>query len=162
MISPIRHFTATTFIVFQEGIFLHWHRKIEKWLPPGGHIDKNEDPVTAALREVKEETGLTCQIISKFKPFSFSSPKQIIPPLVINLEDINDPKEGYHQHIDMIYVDYPVNSLNGLKNGWILVDRKKLNDRVKFSVSDNFSIAPEEDVISLGLYAIDLVANSAN
>ena len=162
MISPIRHFTATAFIVFQEGIFLHWHKKIEKWLPPGGHIDKNEDPVTAALREVKEETGLTCQIISKFKPFSFSSPKQIIPPLVINVEDINDPREGYHQHIDMIYVGYPVNSLNGLKNGWILVDRKKLNDRVKFSVSDNFSIAPEEDVISLGLYAIDLVANSAN
>ena len=62
----------------------------------------------------------------------------------------------------MIYVGSPVNSLNGLKNGWILVDRKKLNDRVKFSVSDNFSIAPEEDVISLGLYAIDLVANSAN
>ena len=54
MISPIRHFTATTFIVFQEGIFLHWHKKIEKWLPPGGHIDSNEDPVTAALREVKE------------------------------------------------------------------------------------------------------------
>ena len=68
MISPIRHFTATTFIVFQEAIFLHWHKKIEKWLPPGGHIDKNETPNSLKLKILKQEHSLYPKsIISIFK-----------------------------------------------------------------------------------------------
>ncbi|MFD1674365.1 NUDIX hydrolase [Alicyclobacillus fodiniaquatilis] len=29
------------------------------WLPPGGHVEKNEDAYVAAIHEVKEESGLT-------------------------------------------------------------------------------------------------------
>jgi 8-oxo-dGTP pyrophosphatase MutT (NUDIX family) len=34
------------------------HKKLGKWLPPGGHIEPNELPDDAACREVLEETGL--------------------------------------------------------------------------------------------------------
>lgn len=35
------------------------------WTFPKGHIEKNEDPKTAALREVLEETGVECKIIDE-------------------------------------------------------------------------------------------------
>ena len=53
-----RHFTATGFVVHRGRVALHWHPKVKAWLPPGGHIEANEDPVQAVLREIEEETGL--------------------------------------------------------------------------------------------------------
>ena len=35
------------------------------WTFPKGHIEKNEDPKNAALREVLEETGVECRIIDE-------------------------------------------------------------------------------------------------
>ena len=51
-----RHFTASGYVVFESKILLHWHKKVKAYLPPGGHIEENEDPVQAVLREIKEET----------------------------------------------------------------------------------------------------------
>jgi 8-oxo-dGTP pyrophosphatase MutT (NUDIX family) len=39
-------------------VLLHLHRKLGMWLPPGGHIERDELPDDAAVREVFEETGL--------------------------------------------------------------------------------------------------------
>ncbi len=58
MLATTRHFTATGFVVHDDSIALHWHPKVKAWLPPGGHIEPNEDPVQAVLREIEEETGL--------------------------------------------------------------------------------------------------------
>ncbi|MCH7718966.1 MAG: NUDIX hydrolase, partial [Chloroflexi bacterium] len=33
-----RHFTATAFVVHRGKTLLHWHRKLEQWIPPGGHL----------------------------------------------------------------------------------------------------------------------------
>ncbi len=34
------------------------------WTLPKGHLEKNETEAEAALREVREESGLTCEIVS--------------------------------------------------------------------------------------------------
>src|SRR5277367_1569279 len=60
----IRHFTATGIVLHQDSVLLIEHAKLGWWMPPGGHIDPDEDPVQAVLREVREETGLDCQIIA--------------------------------------------------------------------------------------------------
>ena len=60
----IRHFTATGIVLHQDSVLLIEHAKLGWWMPPGGHIDPDEDPVQAVLREVREETGLECQIIA--------------------------------------------------------------------------------------------------
>jgi 8-oxo-dGTP pyrophosphatase MutT (NUDIX family) len=52
------HVTASAIVVGPEGVLLHFHKKLHLWLQPGGHIEENEAPWDAALREVLEETGL--------------------------------------------------------------------------------------------------------
>ena len=94
-----RHFTATTFVVYGDKTLLHRHVKLDMWLPPGGHIDRDELPHVAAKREVLEETGLEVEIIHA-EPTIFSENAQEIPgPRHLLLENINP----FHQHIDMIY-----------------------------------------------------------
>jgi 8-oxo-dGTP pyrophosphatase MutT (NUDIX family) len=52
------HVTASAVVVGRRGTVLHRHRKLGRWLQPGGHVDPGEAPAAAALREAQEETGL--------------------------------------------------------------------------------------------------------
>lgn len=50
--------TATVYIVKDNQILLHKHKKYKTWFPVGGHLRSNELHHEAAIREAKEETGL--------------------------------------------------------------------------------------------------------
>ena len=55
------HFTASGFVVSPDGssLLLIHHRRLDRWLQPGGHIDpEDRSPIVAAAREVEEETGV--------------------------------------------------------------------------------------------------------
>jgi 8-oxo-dGTP pyrophosphatase MutT (NUDIX family) len=54
------HVTASAWIVPPNGdrVLLVHHRKLDRWLQPGGHCDGQSDLLAAALREAQEETGL--------------------------------------------------------------------------------------------------------
>lgn len=94
-----RHFTATTFVVYQGRTLLHLHRNLKMWLPPGGHIDRDELPHIAALREVKEETGLDVDLFHDEPAIHSENAQELPGPRHLLLENINP----FHQHIDMIY-----------------------------------------------------------
>jgi 8-oxo-dGTP pyrophosphatase MutT (NUDIX family) len=98
----IRHFTATGFVVDGDRTILHWHKKLQTWMPPGGHIEEEEEPIEALLREIEEETGFRAEVVTDFATGPFDYPRQIPPPRVILLEDIGGPNPD-HQHIDLIY-----------------------------------------------------------
>jgi 8-oxo-dGTP pyrophosphatase MutT (NUDIX family) len=54
------HFTGSAWVVSADGeraLLLH-HRKLDRWLQPGGHADGDGDLAAVALREAEEETGL--------------------------------------------------------------------------------------------------------
>ena len=55
------HITASLFIVdpTARALLLHHHRRLDRWLQMGGHVEGAEDPRAAALREGREESGLT-------------------------------------------------------------------------------------------------------
>ncbi len=55
------HITASAWIIDNSAtsaLLVH-HRKLNKWLQPGGHTDGQEDVTAAAHREAIEETGLS-------------------------------------------------------------------------------------------------------
>lgn len=95
-----RDFTVATFVIHQQQVLLLWHRKLQMWLPPGGHIDANELPDQAAVREVLEESGIHCQLVGE-RPLPVSYPPQLVRPAGIQLETITS--QPAHEHIDLIY-----------------------------------------------------------
>lgn len=100
----IRHFTSSAIVFNQAGqVLLVHHNKIGLWLYPGGHVDPNEDPAEAALREVAEETGIKAEIVAP-EPFTHPAVRSVPPPFAIIEMDIEDRKVGPHRHIDFVYV----------------------------------------------------------
>ena len=57
----IGHFTGSAWLLNRAGTHavLMLHRKLNRWLQPGGHADGQTDLAQVALREAEEETGLT-------------------------------------------------------------------------------------------------------
>lgn len=60
----IGHMTASAWVVSpdRQQVLLVLHRKLGKWLQPGGHADGNSDLRAVALQEVWEETGLQARL----------------------------------------------------------------------------------------------------
>lgn len=100
--DPItRDFTVAVFVVRDGRVLLHRHRKLGLWLPPGGHIEPNELPDEAAVREVEEEAGLGIILLQDPDlPEDYpGQPRQLTRPVSIQLESITPG----HEHIDLIY-----------------------------------------------------------
>ncbi|GAB3988867.1 NUDIX hydrolase [Spirosoma daeguense] len=57
----VGHITGSAWVVSpdQQQVLLIHHRKLDRWLQPGGHADCDSDVAGVALREAQEETGLT-------------------------------------------------------------------------------------------------------
>lgn len=54
------HFTGSAWVVSADGArtLLTHHRKLDRWLQPGGHADGDANLANVALKEAEEETGL--------------------------------------------------------------------------------------------------------
>lgn len=161
----IRHFTATGFVVQGNSTLLHWHEKVQEWLPPGGHVEPNEDLVQATLREIKEETGFDAEITPTQQLLDISNLEQVHAPYTVMIEDVVDSKHGKHQHIDHIYFTRLANrnspgSLESDENqpeaptGWRWVTLTELQAGWAFQTPDGTKKPPPEDVLKLGAAAI--------
>ena len=93
-------FTVEVFIVHENAVLLRKHDKYKIWLSIGGHIEPDEDPIEAAIREVKEETGLEVEIAGETLHFNDGENyEELIPPKFLNRHSINDT----HEHVAMTY-----------------------------------------------------------
>jgi ADP-ribose pyrophosphatase YjhB (NUDIX family) len=93
--------TVEVFVVNNGKVLLRKHDKYGMWLSVGGHLEPNEDPNEAAIREVKEEVGLDVDLISTFVVLDYEKEKykHLIPPAYMNRHSINE----IHEHITMIF-----------------------------------------------------------
>ncbi|MDD3340588.1 MAG: NUDIX domain-containing protein [Bacilli bacterium] len=98
----MRHFCASIFVIdkYTKSILLVKHKKFNKWVQPGGHIEDNETPEEAALREVYEETGLRVNLLGQRVPRE----SDFVRPFAIQK---NWGKQG-DLHIDIVYVAEPM------------------------------------------------------
>ena len=154
-----RHFTVSGFLSHDGRTALHWHR-LGMWLPPGGHVQANEDPVEAVLREVEEETGVVAVVVPTARPYPHGHPRQLPPPVTIGVYDIDEPGNP-HQHIDLVYFTRPraavAPELPHNHELWRWVSSGELNDPgITLAGPDGPSVV-EEDVRRLGLDAIAAV-----
>lgn len=89
------HFTASAFVVCPERtrVLLVQHAKLQRWLQPGGHVEAGDQSlISAAEREVREETGLSGLTLLSEGVFD------------IDIHDIPArATEGAHQHFDVRY-----------------------------------------------------------
>ena len=97
-------FTVAIFVVENGRILLVLHRRLKKWLPLGGHIELDEEPETAALREAEEESGLQVQLIGDRPPTTEPGTRALIAPRFLDIHRITET----HEHIGMIYWARPI------------------------------------------------------
>lgn len=96
---------ASCIIINKGKTLLLKHKKLGVWLYPGGHIEENEIPTEAAVREAKEETGYRISIVGtkplRFKEKGVAEEKPM--PLCILYETV-PYKTGTHMHFDNVYL----------------------------------------------------------
>ncbi len=103
-IHELIDFTADVLVVHNNRVLLRLHDKYGIWLCIGGHIELHEDPVEAAIREVKEETGLDITLVGQQGPVRQGPTTQDERRnlLVPRFMDRHQTRGG-HEHIAMIY-----------------------------------------------------------
>uniref|UniRef100_T1IML6 Nudix hydrolase domain-containing protein n=1 Tax=Strigamia maritima TaxID=126957 RepID=T1IML6_STRMM len=89
------HITGSAFLLNSDStkFLLMHHAKLDKWLQPGGHCDGETDVLSVALREAKEESG-----ISNIEPVSreiFDLDVHLIP---------ENAHEAAHYHYDVRFL----------------------------------------------------------
>jgi 8-oxo-dGTP pyrophosphatase MutT (NUDIX family) len=92
-------FTVAIFVVHQGQLLLIHHRKLGKWLPLGGHIELDEDPEQAAIREAREESGFEVELLGERPPTTGPGTRALIAPRFLDIHRINET----HEHIGLIY-----------------------------------------------------------
>ncbi len=111
-----RHFTATAFVIdSRKRVLLLWHKRLARWMPPGGHVEENETPEETAQRECKEETGLDVEIVGEpcddlftANPDEGHMLKKPIAFLLENIPESKERDEPAHEHMDFLYIARPL------------------------------------------------------
>jgi ADP-ribose pyrophosphatase YjhB (NUDIX family) len=85
-------------VVDGERVLLLFHAKLAMWLPPGGHVEPNELPDDAAVREVREETGVDAELVGE-RTARVGDPIPLLRPEGVQLELIAPG----HEHVDLVY-----------------------------------------------------------
>lgn len=97
--NEIGHITGSAFIVSSDlkDALLILHKKYDKWVAPGGHVDPNENSLDAAKRESGEEVGL--------------SNLELLKPTILDIDIHRIPTgikngviEREHWHFDVRYL----------------------------------------------------------
>jgi 8-oxo-dGTP pyrophosphatase MutT (NUDIX family) len=83
------HVTGSAVVTGRRGIVLHMHKRLHRWLQPGGHLEPGEGPWDAALRESQEETGLVLA-------------HPVGGPRLVHV-DVHGSAQG-HTHLDLRYL----------------------------------------------------------
>lgn len=86
-----RAFSVAVYPRHRGRVLVILHKRLGKWLPPGGELAPGEAPLDAARRELLEETGLT-------GAFPRTSPIDGVPLGLIGYEEHVAGSKGLHMN----------------------------------------------------------------
>lgn len=92
-------YCADVVIVNGDAVLLRVHDKNKLWGFPGGHIELDEDPTQAAIREAREEVGLEVTLVGDIASEKTSGEQELLIPRFIN----RHPVSKTHEHIVLVY-----------------------------------------------------------
>lgn len=96
-------FVVNAWIINDNKLLFIYHKKLDTWLPVGGHIELDEDPDIALYREIWEESGLTKEnLLRKGHFINVDDPgcKSLNKPDFVDIHPISDT----HQHVSLNYI----------------------------------------------------------
>lgn len=142
-------FVVSVFIVHNDRVLLVHHPRYDMWIPMGGHIELNEDPEQALLREIKEETGLAVEILANKPDVEQNDTKFIFTPRYMDVHNASSS----HKHIALVYFakaasDRHVLSAEHTEINWLNLDdleksKYSLSESVKFYCREAIKAARE-------------------
>ncbi len=139
---------SSGYLVRDGKVLLVHHKKFDKWTPPGGHLEENETPDQALIREWKEELDLDIGILPAHES-AFSGDANATPvpmPFHINLE-----REGF----DVPHIGYFFYVRLEDSDQIITVLESELHDAKWFSKEELSTIQTFDQVRALAEYAIN-------
>lgn len=121
--NPTGHVTASVWITDEahSKVLLAYHRKLDRWVQLGGHVEAGESLIEAALREAFEESGLTTL--------------RLIERRIYDLDIHTFPAHGQvpgHLHFDVRFLlqadgaEQPVISAESRQVAWI--ERRRITE----------------------------------
>lgn len=157
-IHELYDFTVSAFIVHEDKVLLHFHKTLQCWMQPGGHIELNETPDEALWREIEEESGLKRTDLTLIETATQKVPKasgaqKMLLPFDINVHSIDDT----HRHIDLNYLlltkKHRVQAGKGESRQIEWLDRSQLAQKAKNNETPG-------NVYVRCLFALDFVKNT--
>ena len=149
IIKGEKHFCSSVWIITSttpKKILLIHHKKLEKWLQPGGHIEKFENPVQTAIREIKEETGLSIESLRKgIKVIDNEGTFIPVPKFIMEQTIPKADNQPMHYHIDIQYVvklpeqKLLINKKESRNIGWFTKQ-----EALKLSIHEDTKVVIEE------------------
>lgn len=104
------------YIIHKNKLLLIQHKKLDLWLPVGSHIEKDETPDDALLREIKEEIGIDVKILNYLKfPIQGNTKRNLANPFHVDVHSVKD-----HDHCCFYYICKAINP-----------ERLKINSELK-------------------------------
>lgn len=105
------------------------HPSLDAWMFPGGRVEADEAPHKAALREIREEVGLSIMLIdlSELPRWCRHGNSRLPQPIAMIQESLPDSEGSY---VDVIYVGVAADIALQMRNeiteaGWF--DQRTLN-----------------------------------
>ena len=92
-------FAVAAYVVHAGKVLLIKHKALGIWLPVGGHVELDEDPETAILREAREESSLDIELLGSRPDVPTPNGRSLIPPVHMDIHNISPT----HRHIGLVY-----------------------------------------------------------
>ncbi|HIH15019.1 MAG TPA: NUDIX domain-containing protein [Nanoarchaeota archaeon] len=138
--------TVGAYIIHEDKLLLILHNKLQIWLPPRGHIEPNETPDQAVIREVKEEVNLDIELLQYKRLYTGRNVREECAlPFYTNVHSVGD-----HDHFGLFYlckakdITHLEGNLNEIKG-------------IRFFSLESLAVDfITEDIQAIGKYALEL------